>query len=66
MLGQLAVSDDNYMSLMLNNAKSYWWYGHVDSFQAITQKVNAVTNEDIKKVAKQILSPKNTNVLIYR
>ena len=66
MLGQLAVSDDNYMSLMLNNAKSYWWYGHVDSFQEITQKVNAVTNEDIKKVAKQILSPNNSNVLIYK
>ena len=65
-LGQLAVSDDNYMSLMLNNAKSFWWYGHVDSFQEIAQKINAISNDEIKTVAKQILSPGKINVLIYK
>ena len=65
-LGQLAVSDDNYMSLMLNNAKSFWWYGHVDSFQEIAQKINAISNNEIKTVAKQILSPEKINVLIYK
>ena len=65
-LGQLAVSDDNYMSLMLNNAKSFWWYGHVDSFQEIAKKINAISNDEIKTVAKQILSPEKINVLIYK
>lgn len=65
-LGQLAVSDDNYMSLMLNNAKSFWWYGHVDSFQEVAQKINAISNDEIKTVAKQILSPEKINVLIYK
>lgn len=65
-LGQLAVSGDNYMSLMLNNAKSFWWYGHVDSFQEVAQKINAISNDEIKTVAKQILSPEKINVLIYK
>lgn len=65
-LGQLAISDDNYMSLMLNNAKSCWWFNHIDSFEEVSRKINAVTNEMIKKVAAMMLSPEKINVLIYK
>lgn len=65
-LGQLTVSDDNYMSLMLNNAKSVWWFNHVDSLEEVTEKINSITNEMVKEVAKMILSPENMNVLIYK
>lgn len=65
-LGQLAVSDDNYMSLMLNNAKAFWWFNYVDSYDEIANKINAITNDMIKQVAQMVLSPKNVNTLIYK
>ncbi len=65
-LGQLTVTDDNYMSLMLNNAKSVWWFNHVDSLEEVTEKINSITNEMVKEVAKMILLPENINVLIYK
>lgn len=65
-LGQLAVSDDNYMSLMLNNAKSFWWFNHVDSFEEVTEKINSITNDMIKEVARMILAPEKMNFLTYK
>jgi predicted Zn-dependent peptidase len=38
----------------------------VDSFQDVAQKINAISNDEIKTVAKQILSPEKINVLIYK
>lgn len=66
MLGQLTVSDDNYMSLMLNNAKSLWWFNHVDSFEEVSKKINSITNDMIKQVAQMILAPEKINTLIYK
>ena len=66
MLGQIAVSEDSYMSLMLNNAKSFWWFNHIDTFEEITKKVEEIDNDIIKMVAKKILSPENIYTLIYK
>lgn len=65
-IGQFEVSDDNYMSLMLNNAKSYYWYNHIDSLQEVIDQVKAIDNKTIKKVASMILSKDKLNVLIYK
>ena len=66
MLGQIVVSEDSYMSLMLNNAKSFWWFNHIDTFEEITKKVEEIDNDIIKMVAKKILSPENIYTLIYK
>ena len=66
MLGQIAVSEDSYMSLMLNNAKSFWWFNHIDTFEEITKKVEEIDNDSMKTVAKKILSPENIYTLIYK
>lgn len=65
-IGQFEVSDDNYMSLMINNAKSFYWFNHIDSLQEVIEKVKQIDNNTIKQVAKLILSPENLNVLIYK
>lgn len=65
-VGQLALSEDNYMSLMLAAARSCWWYNHVDSYSEIVEKIQSITNDNIKETAERILSRKAINALIYR
>lgn len=65
-IGQFEVSDDNYMSLMINNAKSFYWFNHIDTLQEVVDKVKKIDNNTIKQVAKLILAPENLNVLIYK
>lgn len=66
LIGQMAISFDNYVSLMISNAKSYMNYEKVDSYQEIIDKINSVTNAQLIELAKSVLNPKSLSSLEYK
>ncbi len=65
LIGQIALSFDNHVSLMISHAKSYSIYNHIDTFDEITEKISAITPENIHTVTKQFLNPDTLSELIY-
>ncbi|OQA95196.1 MAG: Protease 3 precursor [Bacteroidetes bacterium ADurb.Bin217] len=66
LVGQLALSFDNYVSLMISNAKSYMNYDKVDSYEEIINKIESVTNNQIIDLAQSVLNPKSLSCLEYK
>lgn len=64
-VGQIAMSFDNYISLMVSNAKSYINYSKVDSYEEIITKIKSTSNDDIMRVAAQSLHSSALSILEY-
>jgi len=65
LIGQVAISFDNYISLLISNAKSYISYEKVDSYEEVIRKIQKVSNEDIIHLSKQVLMPDTLSTLLY-
>ncbi len=65
LIGQIALSLDNFVSVMISNAKSYLYYDKVDSYSTVIKKINAVTNESIIELSSKILDPDSLSELKY-
>ena len=65
LIGQIALSFDNFVSVMISNAKSYLYYDKVDSYSTIIKKINAVTNESIIELSSKVLNPNLLSELKY-
>ncbi len=63
-IGQFAVSMDANEGYMLGAAKSLLVYNAIDSPQAIIQKVNAITADEITEVAREVFG--SLSMVIYR
>jgi predicted Zn-dependent peptidase len=66
LIGQVAMSFDNFSSLMISNAKSYMCYDKVDNYDEIVQKVNAVTLETIQTLSYELFFKNGVSELIYK
>jgi len=65
LIGQIAISFDNYISQMISNAKSYLNYNTIDTYEEIIDKINNVTNEDVKSLATNVLGRSTQHDLMY-
>ncbi|MBN1413990.1 MAG: insulinase family protein [Bacteroidales bacterium] len=65
LLGQIAISSENYESLMLSMAKSMLVFNRMDSFSEISRKINAITADEILEVANEIFEEGKLSYLIY-
>jgi len=65
LIGQVALSFDNFVSLMISNAKSYMCYDKVDTYQEIIEKINAVSNEQLQNLAQSVLNKQYISCLEY-
>lgn len=63
--GQLAVSHDNRETTFLSMGKNFLHYGHVDSLEWISQRIDAITAEELHTVAQELLAPEHLHRLIY-
>lgn len=66
MLGQIAMAQENNVSLMLSLGKSLLSFNKIDSFQEITEKVEAISSSDILDISNDILEPNKLSTLIYQ
>lgn len=65
LLGQLAISGDNGETQCLSMGKGLLAYGKVSSGKENRELIEAVTAEDIRKMACQIFDPSRLSRLIY-
>ncbi len=65
-LGQVAMAHENNALLMLGYGKSLLTLNKIDTFEAICQKIESITVEDILEVANEILLPDLLSLLIYK
>ena len=63
-LGQVSISNDNLESNVLGMGKSISVYGRVATDEEIRDKINAITADDIRNVARELFS--DLTWLIYK
>jgi len=65
LIGQLAISQENNISLMLGHAKTFAIFNKIDSFKDICQKIEEVKPSAIQDVANELFTTKNLSSLLY-
>lgn len=66
MIGQLAISTENYSGLMLNLGRSCLLFDTIDPLSEVCNKINNLTSSDILDVANEMLDERNFSTLIFR
>lgn len=66
LIGQIALSADNYSALMQSNAKSLLNFNEVDSFEEVYAKIQAVDAQLLCDVANEVLRYDNLSHLHYQ
>ena len=66
MVGQLAISSENYENLMLSIGKSFLIYDKVDGLEDIYTQIEEITPELLIRVAKEVFDVEKQSVLLYK
>lgn len=64
-IGQIALAEENRMSLIISMAKSLLDLGAVDTLDQVFAKINAVTAEQLLKISNEILDDKQMITLLF-
>ncbi len=64
-IGQMRIASDSGESQMLSAAKSILLYHSIDNIEGVTQKVEAITAQNIIDVANKYLLPSSLSTLAY-
>ncbi len=64
-IGQIALAEENRMSLIISMAKSLLDFNYVDSLQQIFDKINAVTAEQLLEISNEIFDPAGMTTLVF-
>jgi len=65
LMGQLAIGTENKENLALSMGKSFMRFGKVDNIETLRKKINAVTAEQLQKIANEIFDNQKITVLKY-
>lgn len=64
-IGQLALSSENYESLMLGIGKSLLVFGQVDTFDTVVNRIESISREELREIANQVLDMQSISRLVY-
>jgi predicted Zn-dependent peptidase len=64
-IGQIALAEENRMSLIISMAKSLLDFGHIDSLEDIFARINAVTAEDLLEISNEIFDNDRMITLLF-
>ncbi|WP_199269702.1 M16 family metallopeptidase [Mucilaginibacter lacusdianchii] len=64
-IGQIALAEENRLSLIISMAKSLIDFNSIDSLQDVFDKMNAVTAEELLEISNEIFDPNNWATLIF-
>jgi predicted Zn-dependent peptidase len=64
--GQLAIACDNREQFALDFGRNYLHHGNERNLDVLFRKIDAVTAEDIQKVAGELFPADNLTILIIR
>ncbi|HLF36133.1 MAG TPA: pitrilysin family protein [Cyclobacteriaceae bacterium] len=65
MIGQLAMAEENYNSLMLMLGRSILDLGYVDRFENIVNQIRKITSAELRKIADEMFDDRELSSLIY-
>ncbi len=63
--GQIALSEENRMGVLISMAKSLLDFNKIDSLEEVFAKLEAVTATDILEIANEVFDPKGLNMLLF-
>ena len=66
LIGQMAIGQENNANSMLSFGKALLSFGKIESYETVIAKIDAVTAEDIQRVAIEVFAPDELSTLIYR
>ncbi len=66
MIGQLAISTENYSGLMLNLGRSCLLFDTIDPLSEVCDKINKLNSGDILNVANEMLDERMFSTLIFK
>src|SRR5476651_719821 len=64
-IGQIALAEENRMSLILSMAKSLMDFNQVDSLEEVFAKINAVTAEQLLAISNEVFDTAALSTLIF-
>jgi predicted Zn-dependent peptidase len=64
-IGQIALAEENRMSLIIGMAKSILDFGEIDSLKQIFTKINSATADDLLEISNEIFDVKNMTTLLF-
>jgi predicted Zn-dependent peptidase len=64
-IGQIALAEENRMSLILSMAKSLLDFNRIDSLEEIFGKINRVTAEELLQISNEIFDPAILSTLLF-
>jgi predicted Zn-dependent peptidase len=62
-IGQIALAEENRMSLIISMAKSLLDFGHADTLEEIFAKINAATAEQLLEISNEIFDNRLTTLM---
>ncbi len=65
-IGQLLIANQSGEGAMIAVAKSMLQFGEVESTSSIVSKIEAISTQDMLRVARKLFTKENKNRLIYR
>ena len=65
-MGQMALSEENGLSLAIGYARALLHFGRVSTFEEAASKIQRITADDIMEVANLHLKPEDAYELIYK
>ncbi|MBB5397368.1 putative Zn-dependent peptidase [Mucilaginibacter sp. AK015] len=64
-IGQIALAEENRMSLIISMAKSLLDFNHIDTLEDIFAKINAVKAEDLLEISNEIFDNDRMITLLF-
>jgi len=64
-IGQIALAEENRMSLILSIAKSVLDFNCADTLQQLFDKINKVTAEQLLEISNEVFDPNNLTTLLF-
>lgn len=64
-IGQIALSEENRIGLIISMAKSLIDHGKIDSLEQVFEKINTVTTKEIAQIADEVLAPEQLNIFTF-
>lgn len=66
MKGYLARGYESHESLMLNLGKNLLVFDRIEGFEELSKKIDAITSDDIIRIAGEVFEPSALSTLIYK
>ncbi|KQR71839.1 pitrilysin family protein [Pedobacter sp. Leaf176] len=64
-IGQIALSEENRIGLIISMAKSLIDHNKIDSLEQVFEKINKVTTKEIAGIADEVLAPEKLNIFTF-